>query len=78
MTIFLKIDWVCMARKKSTSQGPVYFDPSDSDSRAMTRAPAGDYYGMGIKNPVGKIRESTVGQEPVSEKGLKKPPKSLA
>ncbi len=67
-----------MARKKSTSQGPMYFDPSDSDSRAMTGVPAGDYYGTGIKNPVGRIRGTTVGINPVSKKGLKKPPKSLA
>lgn len=37
----------------------------------------GDYYGTGIKNPMGKMRDSSVGARPVSKKGLKTPPKSL-
>lgn len=39
----------------------------------------GDYYGSGVRNPVGKIRDvSTPGQIPVSKGKLKKAPRSLA
>lgn len=38
----------------------------------------GDYYGTGIKNPQGRIRESALGYQSVNPKSLKKPPKSLA
>lgn len=38
----------------------------------------GDYYGTGIKNKIGKMRDGSVGQLPVSKKGLSKPPRSLA
>ena len=37
----------------------------------------GDYYGSGVKNPVGKIRD-VMGITDVTPKRLKKPPKSLA
>ena len=37
----------------------------------------GDYYGSGMKNPVGKIRDtSSIGFRPVSKKQLGTPPKS--
>ena len=65
-----------MARKKSI-KGPFSYSPSDTDIRAMTGVPAGDYYGTGIKNPMGKIKSPTVGTNPVSKKGLKTPPKSV-
>lgn len=39
----------------------------------------GDFYGSGVRNKVGRMRSSfTPGSVPVSKKGLKKPPKSLA
>ena len=38
----------------------------------------GDFYGSGKRNPIGKMRTGTVGLKPVSKKGLKVPPKSLA
>ena len=38
----------------------------------------GDYYGTGVKQPLGKMRSSTVGMTPASPKKLKTPPKSLA
>ena len=37
----------------------------------------GDYYGTGIRNPMGKSSD-VMGMEGVSSKKLKKPPKSLA
>ena len=44
------------------------------------RAPkmgCGDYYGTGMKNPIGRVRDSTVGYRPVSRKQMGKPPKSV-
>ncbi len=43
-----------------------------------TKYGMGDYYGSGIKNPIGKIIDSTVGFTPLSPKKLKNPPKNLA
>lgn len=37
----------------------------------------GDYYGTGIRNPMGKMKEG-VGQQYVNHKQLKTPPKNLA
>jgi hypothetical protein len=46
---------------------------------ANTKFGMGDFYGSGIRNKTGRMRDSfTPGQVPVSKKGLKKPPKSLA
>ena len=44
---------------------------------AKTKIGSGDYYGEGVKNPVGKIREQ-VGMPKLSNKKLGKAPKSLA
>jgi hypothetical protein len=38
---------------------------------------SGDYYGTGIRNPMGRVRSSYFDM-PLSKKALKKPPKSLA
>ena len=38
----------------------------------------GDYYGSGVKNPVGKMREDSLGMNAVNPSKLKKPPRSLA
>lgn len=37
----------------------------------------GDYYGQGIRNPVGRIRDGA-GQVEVTPKNLRVPPRSLA
>lgn len=37
----------------------------------------GDYYGTGVKNPMGRIIDS-MGTNPVSKKKMGNPPKSLA
>jgi hypothetical protein len=37
----------------------------------------GDYYGTGVKNPTGKMREG-MGVNPLGKKSLGKAPKSLA
>lgn len=64
-----------MARGKSLD--PWTFVPNKSDNRAMTGAAAGTYWGRGIRNPIGKIREGT-GVNPMPKKKLGTPPKSLA
>ncbi len=38
----------------------------------------GDFHGSGIKNPIGRVRESMMDIRPKSSKDLGKPPKSLA
>ena len=38
----------------------------------------GDYYGTGIKNPLGKMRSDSIGMTAVTPAKLKKPPRSLA
>ncbi len=43
---------------------------------ANTQYGMGDYYGTGIKAKLGRIRDGM--GKPVSAKGLKTPPKSLA
>ena len=42
-----------------------------------TKKGMGDYYGTGVKAPVGRMRDG-MGMIPVTKKGLGKPPKSLA
>lgn len=37
----------------------------------------GDFYGTGIRQPLGKMREG-MGMQEITPKKLKKPPKSLA
>lgn len=44
---------------------------------ANTKYGMGDYYGTGVKNPVGKVI-SSAGVNPAKPKRLTKPPKSLA
>jgi hypothetical protein len=67
-----------MAKKSSISKGPFSYSPSDTDIRAMTGVPAGDYYGTGVKNPMGRLRSPTLGVNPPSKKQLGTPPKSTA
>lgn len=43
-----------------------------------TKYGMGDSYGTGIKAKIGTMRDNSVGMVKVSEKELKKPPKSLA
>ena len=38
----------------------------------------GNYYGTGIRAPLGKMRDDSIGMVQVSGKKLKKPPRSLA
>lgn len=57
---------------------PWDFSPSDADQRAAPSPGAGTYYGTGVKNPEGKVRDSdTVGIRSVSKKQLGTPPRSV-
>jgi hypothetical protein len=38
----------------------------------------GDFYGTGVKQKIGRVRENTIGFNAVPPKKLKVPPKSLA
>lgn len=38
---------------------------------------SGDYYGTGVKQKVGKVIDG-LGQKPLDQKKIKKPPRSLA
>lgn len=37
----------------------------------------GDYYGTGIRQPIGKMRDDSMGMQVISPTKLKKPPRSL-
>jgi hypothetical protein len=51
--------------------------PLKASHTPNTKYGLGDFYGSGLRAPLGKMREG-VGMVQVSKKGLKKPPKSLA
>ena len=38
----------------------------------------GNYYGTGVKQKIGRVREDSIGMKPVGKKGLQKPPTKLA
>lgn len=57
--------------KKPKGKSPTPFHTSKS------KIPSGDYYGEGVKNPVGKVRESSVVSN-TSNKSKGKAPRSLA
>lgn len=42
-----------------------------------TRFGMGNYYGMGYRNPMGRLRDDTLGYKPVSRKQMGTPPKSV-
>ena len=45
---------------------------------ANTKYGMGDYYGTGVKQKVGRLRESYMAEGPMTNKKLGKPPKSYA
>jgi len=59
-----------MKEPKSTKKPKLFHTPAKSKN-------LGTYQGMGIKNKVGRMIDG-FGVKPVSAKGLKKPPKTLA
>lgn len=79
---------ICMAKQKIKSirqnkvsgyglSNPWDFSPgADDEPKGPAQPAAGDYYGTGIKNPMGRVRDMA-GSNPVSKEDLKKPPKSV-
>lgn len=61
-----------MKTKKAKIKGP-----SRNAHTADTKFGMGDYYGSGVRQNVGKLRDTFI-NNPVKSKSLKKPPKSLA
>jgi hypothetical protein len=51
--------------------------PAKQVHTANTKYGMGDYYGTGVRNPMGRMRDG-FGEYPATESQLKKPPKSLA
>jgi len=45
---------------------------------ANTKYGSGDFYGTGVKNPVGRVRESYMNPSPTTNKSFGTPPKKLA
>lgn len=64
--------------KRSKPGEPWQFKPSMADQRAGPAVGAGTYWGTGVKNPQGRMRDSSVGYRPVSPSQMSKPPKKLA
>lgn len=51
---------------------------TDQVKVSKSKKPYGDFYGTGKRNPIGKVRDVTVGVIPGNKKQLKTPPKKLA
>lgn len=51
--------------------------PLKNSHTPNTKYGMGDYYGTGVRNPLGKVKEG-LGVVQVKSKKLKKPPKTLA
>lgn len=68
-----------MAKRKSISppSKSVSYCPSSKGTMTKNKCASGDYYGTGVKNPVGKIRYSYMDSS-AKPNQLKKPPKALA
>lgn len=58
-------------------KSPWDFNPSDDNSRGNGTIGAGTYWGTGVKNPMGRSRDSYMGNG-LPPKKLKIPPKKLA
>lgn len=50
----------------------------DEAHSANAKFGMGDHYGSGIKQPVGKLRDTYIGSPHMTNKKIGKPPKSLA
>lgn len=59
-------------------QQPKPYKKNKQNHVANTKYGMGDNYGQAIKQNVGRSRDVFTGSAPVSNKGLKKPPRSLA
>ena len=64
-----------IAPKERTSS-KAFVKPTYDEQKQMY--PAGDYYGTGFKQPVGKIGAGSPSREGIPQKAFRKAPKSLA
>lgn len=61
----------------------IFNQPAVKDGKVKNQAfsapkmGCGDYYGTGVKNPMGRMRDSSIGYRPVSRKQMGTPPKSV-
>jgi len=51
--------------------------PLKNSHTANTKYGMGDFYGSGVRNPVGRVREG-FGMDTITKKKLKTPPRGLA
>ena len=51
--------------------------PKQEAHTAPYRFGMGDHYGTGHKNPMGRMRDGSVGYRPVTAGRMRKPPKSV-
>ena len=61
---------------KSTS--PMKNKSSKAAHTSKSKKGMGDYYGQGVRAPLGKMRSDSMGMIVQTPKKLKKPPKTLA
>ena len=57
---------------------PKSIKPNKTAHTANTKYGMGDYYGTGVKQPMGIMREDQLSFNSVKKKNLGKPPKALA
>ncbi len=60
-----------MVKKQSKKQPKMAHTPRSAKG-------LGDFYGTGIRQPLGRVRDDTVGMVHLSKEKLKNPPKTLA
>ncbi len=65
------------ALKGPSRNFPKKTKPNRFAHTANTQYGMGDHYGTGVRAPLAKIRDG-VGMKEISNKGIKKPPRSLA
>jgi hypothetical protein len=64
-------------KEKTNGEDPWSFKAPNYDQRSGPSVAAGDYYGIGFKAPVGRMRGDSVGYDPVPKKNLATPPESV-
>jgi hypothetical protein len=59
-------------------QQPKPYKKNKEAHTANTKYGMGDHYGTGVRAPIGKMRDDSMGMIAMTPKKLKKPPRSLA
>jgi hypothetical protein len=66
-----------MAKYGIFNQPSVKEDGTIKNQAGTVNMACGDYYGTGHKNPIGRMRDDSLGYRPVSKKQIGTPPKSV-